>query len=157
LPPVALPPEGKGGGADLNPDLGFFHALDYGKPAMALDLEEEFRPIIVDSLVLTAVNRQAIRLQDFAAGRPVDEDDAAHKARPNPSQPASGKPRPAIFMQEAARKRFIALYETRLNEQIIYPSQGEKTTYRRILELQAYQMARVILGETAQYVPFTVR
>ena len=60
-------------------------------------------------------------------------------------------------MKEAARKRFITLYETRLNEQIIYPPQGEITTYRRILELQAYQMARVILGETAQYVPFTVK
>jgi CRISPR/Cas system-associated endoribonuclease Cas2 len=45
--------------------------------------------------------------------------------------------RPAIFMQQATRKRFIAIYETRLNEQIIYPPQGEKTTYRRILELLA--------------------
>lgn len=139
----------------LDPDIGFFHAVDYNKPAMALDLEEEFRPIIVDSIVLTAVNRRILGLRDFEVGQSrkiqdEDEDDSAPKVSD------ARNPRP-IYLTESARKRFISLYEARVNEQIVYPTSGEQTSYRRIFELQAYAMARVILGENPHYVPFTVR
>ena len=134
--------------AGLDPDLGFFHSVDYGKPAMALDLEEEFRPVIVDSIVLAAINRPLLALKDFEAGRSEEveneADEGDHKIRP-------------IYLKEEARKKFIALYEARLNEQVFYPALGEQTTYRRILELQAYQMAQAILGETGGYTPFTIR
>lgn len=133
--------------AGLDPDLGFFHAIDYGKPSMALDLEEEFRPIVVDSIVLTAVNRPLLGLGDFEAGWPREQAN-----RENGSQPQI-----PVLLHNDARRRFIALYETRINEQIFYPPSGEKTTYRRIFELQAYQMARVILGEEPGYSPLMVR
>ena len=130
----------------LDPDLGFFHAIDYGKPSMALDLEEEFRPIIIDSIVLTAVNHSLFGLSDFAV--PTRDERAGNEG--------SQKARP-IHLSDEARKRFINLYETRLGEQIHYPPQGETTSYRRILELQAYQMARLILAEIPHYQPLTVR
>lgn len=138
--------------AGLDPDLGFFHAVDYGKPAMALDLEEEFRSVIVDSIVLTAINRPLFGLKDFEfmsakhnndRKRPVRED-RKHQSRP-------------VHLKEAARKRFISLYEMRLNEQSHYPPSGERTTYRRILTLQAYQMAKVILKDLDRYEPVSVR
>lgn len=136
--------------AGLDPYLGSFHAIDYGKPAMALDLEEEFRPIIVDSIVLTVTNRSIFHLQDFEIGNAREKPPQQDRAeRPVPPRP--------IFMKEEARKRFVTFYETRLNEQIFYPPLSEQTTYRRILELQAYQMAQVILGQAGHYVPFTVR
>lgn len=129
--------------AGLDPDLGFFHAVDYNKPSMALDLEEEFRPIIVDSIVMAAINRPLFSLQDFEQGR----------ARPN----AADGSRLPVLLKDEARKRFIALYETRINEQIFYPLAGETTTYRRIFELQAYQVARLILKEISEYQPLMVR
>lgn len=129
--------------AGLDPDLGCFHAVDYNKPSMALDLEEEFRPIIVDSIVMAAVNRPLFGLQDFQQGHP----------RPN----ATESTRLPVLLKDEARKRFIALYETRINEQIFYPPSGETTSFRRIFELQAYQMARLILGQIPDYVPLMVR
>ena len=132
--------------AGLDPDLGFFHAIDYGKPAMALDLEEEFRPVIVDSIVLAAVNRPLFGLKDFEVRNPNGSAARGEEQKVRP-----------IYMKEAARKRFIALYEARINEQIYYPLTGEQTTYRRIFQLQAYQIARAILGEADRYEPVMVR
>jgi CRISPR-associated protein Cas1 len=149
--------------AGLDPALGFFHAIDYNKPALALDLEEEFRPIVVDSIVLAAINRPILGWQDFEVGQLPQHDDeeenpllrsvAPRKMTPPSDQPAL---RP-IYLKEMARKKFIDMYETRLNEQIFYPASGEQTSYRRIFELQAYAMARIVLGEASHYTPFMVR
>lgn len=133
--------------AGLDPDLGFFHSIDYGKPSMALDLEEEFRPIIVDSIVLMAVNRPLFGLQDFEIGQPRKQADSN----------GEDQPRSPILLSDGARTRFIGLYETRINEQIYYPPLSETTSYRRIFELQAYQIARVILGEAQEYIPLVVK
>lgn len=138
--------------AGLDPDLGFFHAIDYGKPAMALDLEEEFRPLIVDSIVLAAANRPIFGLRDFEAGRSRKTGEADDEEREG-----TGKPVRPILMKEEARRKFISLYEARINEQVYYSPTGEQTTYRRIFGLQAYRMAQAILGEVPGYQPFTVR
>lgn len=157
--------------AGLDPDLGFFHAVDFGKPAMALDLEEEFRPIIVDSIVLTAVNRPLFGLRDFERGRPSPRPSPEKRGSLPLSSPTSfpgeeGNARSAreereqvypVLLREEARNRFLALYETRVNENIFYPLTGETTTYKRIFQLQAYQMAQVILGEKNGYEPLMVR
>jgi CRISPR-associated protein Cas1 len=137
--------------AGLDPDLGFFHAVDFGKPSMALDLEEEFRPIIADSLVLAVINRPLLSLSDFEEGVP-------HRGAEEDDEPAAPPPnaRP-IYLTEAARNRYLALFETRLNEMVYYPGLGEQTTYRRVLEQQAYAMARTVMGETSRYQPFIVR
>lgn len=115
--------------------------------------------------MLTAANRPLFGLRDFEVGQPYrrnEDDDEANPHPMLPSQACNGKEnggegvRP-IYLKEAARNRFISLYETRINEQIIYPATGEHTSYRRIFELQAYLMARVILGEADRYKPFMVR
>ena len=154
--------------------MGFFHAVDYNRPSMALDLEEEFRPVIVDSIVLMALNRPFFNLRDFEVHRPQERDDeeedpgspplpesqkmlAAGRMPAQPPSPgARNSPHP-IYLKETARKRFIQLYESRVNEQVFYPPAGEQTSYRRVFELQAYAMARAILGETERYVAFTIR
>jgi CRISPR-associated protein Cas1 len=151
--------------------------IDYNKPAMALDLEEQFRPVIVDSIVLSAINRPIFNLHDFEGGKPF------HKAKENisnkssqqrsamnsnlvltekqgilPGNKASNNNESCpIYLTAAARKRFIDLYETRVNEQVTYSQNEERTSYRRIFELQAYAMARMILGETESYLPFVIR
>lgn len=133
--------------AGLDPDLGFFHAIDYGKPSMALDLEEEFRPLIVDSIILYCINQPIFGLSDFETGPSIQDSEGEDQQAPV---------RP-VLLKQVARKRFISLYETRLNEQVFYQPSGEQTSYRRVLELQAYQMARMILGELETYQPLLIR
>lgn len=133
----------------LDPSLGFFHVIDYGRPSMALDLMEEFRPVIVDSLVLKAVNSGSVRPADFTGAPQPDEEDE------RPAQIAA--PAAGIWMTEPARRRFIEWYETRVNEQAVYALTNERIAYRRIFQLQAQQIARLILGEIQHYSPLTVR
>jgi CRISPR-associated protein Cas1 len=169
--------------AGLDPDLGFFHTIDYNKPSMALDLEEEFRPILADSIVLLAANRPLLGLADFeqaAAARPPANPERpaedglllaaqaavqALTARPSAGQsqspagqpPAAGAAVRPVHLKDAARRRFISLFEARLDEAVVHPPSGERTSYRRVIELQAYHMAQFILGQAAAYQPFTVR
>lgn len=133
----------------LDPSLGFFHVIDYGRPSMALDLMEEFRPVIVDSIVLKAVNSGFIQPSDFE-GAP--EPDADEEDQPGPQNSKQG-----TWMKEGARKRFIEMYENRVNEQAVYALTSERMAYRRIFQLQAQQMARLILGEIHNYSPVTIR
>jgi len=116
----------------LDPYLGFFHTVQYGRPSLALDLMEEFRPLIVDPIVLDLINRAGIGAQDFKRG--------------------SEGERPIVLSEEAV-KRVIQAYEERATAKTRYPPTGEETTSRRCFELQTRQMARVIKGEAAAYHP----
>lgn len=102
--------EWKDGG--LDPYIGFFHQLKYGKPCLALDLMEEFRPIIADSVVITLINNRRIKIDDF-------------------TQSHGG-----WYLKEHRRKVFYAAYETRKNEAITHPLFKYKLTFRRAMELQ---------------------
>lgn len=116
----------------LDPYLGFFHVIDYGRPSLALDLEEEFRPLIVDRLVLDLINGQKL--------------EARHFTRP----PGRKK---AVYLSDEGRPIFIAAYESLVNSAVVYPPTGKQNTYRRCFELQARQMARIVLGKAKKYRP----
>jgi CRISPR-associated protein Cas1 len=118
----------------LDPYLGFFHTVQYGRPSLALDLMEQFRPLVVDPLAVDLIARDEIGPQDFARG--------AEKARP-------------VLLKEEAVKRVIQRYEERITSLVRYPLTGEQATYRRCIELQTRQLARVVKGEAAAYVPMT--
>jgi CRISPR-associated protein Cas1 len=119
----------------LDPYLGLMHSTEYGRPSLALDLIEEFRHIVVDSVVLRACNQGLIAPANFA-----EQDD----------------PRRPILLDDEGRKRFLREWETRLNVEFTHPLTGERTTYRRCFEIQAREMARALRrGEI--YRPFTVR
>ena len=135
----------------LDPYLGFFHVIDYGRPSMALDLMEEFRPIVADSIVLEAVNRPYVALQDFEA---VDLSEAEEE------RPADQEPRgstQAIYLAKAGREKLIQLYEARVTENTFATPEGDKISYRTVFQYQAQKMARFVLGEAQQYEAFTVR
>ncbi len=102
----------------FDPYLGFFHRPRYGRPALALDLAEEFRPIIADSVVLNLINTGEIRPNHFV--KHVD----------------------SVALTESGRKAVIAAYERRMEESIRHPLFGYRITYRRIFEVQARILAR---------------
>ena len=119
----------------LDPYLGFLHADSYNRPSLALDLVEEFRAIVVDSVVLRCLNSGLISPDDFE-----EQDDAK---RP-------------VLLKEKGKGRFIQEYEARLALKFTHPARGEKVTYRRCFELQAREIARIIQSD-GLYRPFKVR
>ncbi len=135
----------------LDPYLGFFHVIDYGRPSMALDLMEEFRPIVGDSIVLEAVNRPYVSLADFEVVDLTEKE----SERDEMTEPRSAVQ--AVYLAGSGREKIIALYENRVNDESMFTYQDQQVSYRHIFQLQAQAMARLILGEVSEYVPFTVR
>ena len=117
----------------LDPYLGFYHQPRYGRPALALDLMEEFRPLICDSAVLMAINNGEVRVTDFISRMG------------------------SVALTTDGRRRFIETYERRMNQDITHPVFGYQVSYRRILEVQARLFGRYLGGEIPDYPPFTTR
>ncbi|MGH7233769.1 MAG: CRISPR-associated endonuclease Cas4g/Cas1g [Nitrospiraceae bacterium] len=117
----------------LDPYLGFYHQPRYGRPALALDLMEEFRPLIADSVVLTAVNNGEVRPTDWIVRMG------------------------AVALTPEGRRRFIETYERRMGQEISHPVFGYQISYRRVLEVQARLLGRYLLGEIPEYPSFTTR
>jgi CRISPR-associated protein Cas1 len=113
--------------------VGFLHSSFYGRPSLALDLIEEFRPIIVDSAVLTLLNNRMLTPDDFVVELG------------------------AYRLKDEQRKVFFTKFEERLNEEITHPIFGYKVTYRRCIELQARLIAKFLTGEIDEYPPFIVK
>jgi CRISP-associated protein Cas1 len=119
--------------AGLDPLLGFYHRPRFGRPGLALDLMEEFRPIIADSVVLSSISNQIVTPSDFTM-----------LAK-------------ACSIKEHARKRFIETYERRMDQTVTHPVFGYTVSYRRVLEVQARLLSRVLMGEVQHYPAFQTR
>ncbi|MGQ0619690.1 MAG: CRISPR-associated endonuclease Cas4g/Cas1g [Panacagrimonas sp.] len=117
----------------FDPYRGFYHQPRYGRPALALDMMEPFRPLIADSCVIQAINNGEVRPTDFVGG----------PGRTN--------------LAEAGRKRFIGTFERRMSHEVTHPLFGYKLSYRRLLEMQARLLGRFLLGEIAENPNFTTR
>jgi len=113
--------------------IGYLHSSVYGRPALALDLMEEFRPIIVDSVVLTLLNNRMLSKDDFYVEL------GAYRLKNEP------------------RKTFLTRFEERLNEEVTHPIFSYKVKYRRCIELQARLLAKCLTGEINEYPPFITR
>lgn len=120
----------------LDPFLGFLHSTQYSKPSLALDMMEEFRPLIVDSIVLRAINSRILSEQDFE--RAPDREGM-------------------MRLKQGGLKTYLGLYEERVQTEISDPLTRTKVTYRRLFDLQARQMARVMTGKQNEYNPFMVK
>lgn len=117
----------------FDPFIGYYHQPRFGRPALALDLMEPFRPLVADSAVLTAINTRMVGPDDFI--RAGD----------------------AVALTPAGRKGFIRAYEQRIDTLVTHPLFGYRVTYRRVFEIQARLLARVISGEILRYPGFETR
>jgi len=117
----------------LDPYLGFYHQPRYGRPALALDLMEEFRPLIADSVAISVINNGEIRPGDFVT--------------------RAG----SVALRAEGRKRLLAAYERRLDTEVRHPRFGYAISYRRVFEVQARLLARFLSGEIPGYEPFCTR
>ncbi len=117
----------------FDPYCGFYHQPRYGRPALALDLMEAYRPLIADSVVIQTINNGEIRPSDFIA--------------------AAG----SVALTPDGRKRFLAAFERRLSHEITHPLFGYAVSYRRLMELQARLLGRYLLGDIPEYPEFRTR
>jgi len=117
----------------LDPFLGFMHQPRYGRPALALDLMEEFRPLIADSVTISLINRAELGPEDFIRS-------------------TNG-----TFLTERGRKPFWEAWFRRLDAEVSHPEFSYKMAYRRMLEVQARQLWRFVRGEASAYHGFVTR
>ncbi len=117
----------------FDPFVGFYHQPRFGRPALALDLMEGFRPLIADSAVLTAINTRMVVADDFL--RAGD----------------------AVGLTKRGRTAFIRAYEQRMDQLVTHPVFGYRISYRRVLEVQARLLARYVTGEIPKYPGFETR
>jgi CRISPR-associated protein Cas1 len=119
--------------AGLDPYVGVYHRAGFGRPALALDLAEEFRPLIGDSTVMMAINNGEIGESDFISR-------------------AGG-----VSLTDKGRRKAIAAYERRMTSELTHPLFRYKASYRRSLEIQARLLAAVLTGDVPSYRPLTTR
>jgi CRISPR-associated protein Cas1 len=117
----------------FDPLLGFYHRPRYGRPSLALDLAEEFRPLVADSTVLMLINNGEVSAESFI-------------------QRAG-----AVALTDAGRRSVIAAFERRMETLVTHPLFGYRISYRRIFEVQARLLGRVLLGEISEYPNFCTR
>lgn len=118
----------------LDPQFGFLHALRPGRPALALDLVEEFRAILADRLALTLVNRGQIKAEDFR----VTEGGA-------------------VLMNDATRRTVSIAWQERKQETLMHPLLDAEVPFGLLPQIQARLLARTLRGETEGYLPFIAR
>ncbi len=134
----------------LDPYLGCLHAVDYGRPSLALDLMEEFRPVLVDSLVMHMINRKEIRLTDFYY--PEEKEPAAYDFA-EAETPKEGYP---VLLTHQGMRKFITRFERKLNGRVMYVPTGKRLTYRDVCLEQVRLCARCIQGN-GEYVPYPMK
>lgn len=118
----------------LDPYDGIFHADVYGRPALALDLVEEFRSLIVDSLLITLTKKRILTISDLVT-----------------------EPNGATYLKPHALKKFLSQYNARLQSEVIHPKAQRAITYQKCFEVQARQLRYVIEGKAESYQPFLTR
>jgi CRISPR-associated endonuclease Cas1/CRISPR-associated protein Cas4 len=117
----------------FDPYRGYYHQPRYGRPALALDMMEPFRPLIADSSVLQAINNGEVKPTDFIS--------------------AAG----SVALNSNGRKRFIATIERRLSQEVTHPLFGYRVSYRRLFHIQARLLGRHLMGEIPDYPNFVTR
>lgn len=119
----------------FDPYLGYLHTQRYGRPSLALDLMEEFRPLVVDSMVLSAINRKTLTPDDFS------------------DEPVSH----AVSLTDEGRRKFLRLYEQKKQSRFKHPVMGRQCTYQEAFEIQTRLLAKYLMGETEQYPPLVLK
>jgi len=120
--------------AGLDPSVGFLHVDRPGRPGLALDLMEEFRPLIADRVALALVNRQQVKADGFTV------------------RDGGG-----VEMSEPTRRTVIAEYQKRKRDEVVHPTLEQKCPVGRLWFLQARILARVLRGDLPAYVPCVLK
>ena len=118
-------------GVGLDPQFGYLHVLRPGRPALALDLQEEFRAPLADRLALTLINREQISASDF------DERTGG-----------------AVTLNSEGRRAVLTAWQKRKQEELQHPLLEQQTNIGLLPHLQARLLARYLRGDVSDYIPY---
>lgn len=139
----------------LDPYLGFLHQPRQGLPALVLDLVEEFRPVLVDSLILRLFNRSQLQAGDFHHPKAAElAEQIFYEGETPDAQPDL---RPPVYLNETGRRIFFQGWYDRLRQSVMYAPQQRQLTYADVIRMQAYHLARVLMQEEERYLPYVQR
>jgi len=148
----------------FDPYLGCLHAVDYGRPSLALDLIEEWRPIIIDTLVLSVFNLRVLTVEDFTVGKDIEDlednttSDPLEEMESEPQQTSPLNPNELpVKLTDAGFRKFITQFERKMAEKIIHPLNGQQLSYRDCIREQVRYFARYIRGEEENYQPLLLK
>ena len=118
--------------SQLNPTISFLHEPGVRRYSLCLDVSEVFKPILVDLLLFRLCNRRELRSQHFDF---IDD---------------------ACFLAESGRKVFVRAWEERLQQTIQHRKLNKKISYRHLVRLECYKIAKHLLGMESEYQPFKI-
>ena len=118
--------------SQLNPTISFLHEPGFRRYSLALDVSEIFKPILVDRLIFKLCNRRELRAQHFDF---IDD---------------------ACFLSESGRKVFVRAWEERLSQTISHRSLNREVSYRHLIRLECYKIAKYLIGMDEKYEPFKI-
>lgn len=144
---------------DLDPYVGYLHALNYGKRALVFDLMEEYRTPIADTLTAAMFNLGILEPDDFQ--KCVFSSDNPNYPLDTSTEDQNGTPVlenvTAVLLTQKGLKKVIQQFEKRMNDQVYYPPLSKVVTYKRVIREQVKHFKRVILGEEADYQPISIK
>ena len=136
----------------LSPNVGNLHTLRQGHSALCSDFIEEFRSPIVDSIVISAISKKILSLDDF-----FYEDFAAEDDLEDSAEIVKDVPKRRCLLTDQARRKFIQQFEQRINVQIQHKAANLRTSWRGCIDLQIGHYIKVLRGEAEHYLPFEYR
>jgi len=150
----------------FDPYFGSLHSVDYGRPSLALDLMEEWRAMIVDTLVMSVFNLKALTPSDFEERTPVSKELTSSEAIGSKITPdeesaeASGSEderKTAVLLTDAGFRKFITQYERKMGQKVQYHLTGDQLSYRDCIREQVRHFARYLKGEEPEYKPMPLK
>ena len=117
----------------LNPTISFLHEPGTRRYSLALDLAEIFKPILIDRTIFRVLNKREIKAQHFE------------------------RKMKACFLKDSGRKIFIKIFEERLRETIQHPNLGRKVSYKHLVKLECYKIAKYVLKMEPIYTPYKMK
>ncbi|RLB06326.1 MAG: CRISPR-associated endonuclease Cas1 [Deltaproteobacteria bacterium] len=147
----------------FDPYLGTLHAVEYGRPSLVLDLMEEWRPLVVDTLVLSVFNLKTLTLSDFKKGVDVDESEETRENGDSLDEKSavtdelSREPALPVRLTDDGFRKFIVQFERKMNQKIRHRLTGQQLSYRDCIREQVRHFARVVRGEEKAYRPMVMR
>lgn len=145
----------------FDPYLGCLHTLEYGRPSLALDLMEEWRPVIVDALVLSVFNLKALGLNDFVQAE-LQQEDLEEDGDPLVGEEGAGEEAERrqvlpVKLTDGGFRKFLAQFERKMAQKVRFHLSGQQLSYRDCIREQVRHFARYVRGEEEPYQPMFSR
>ena len=137
----------------LDPYFGALHTVEYGKPSLVLDLMEEWRPVLIDTLILSLFNMNVITNADFTVLSPSPDGERLEDETLEKDILDKDKPSTLLRLTKDGLRKFIAQYERKIRQKIKYHLTGKSLSYRDCIREQIRHFARYLKGEDPEYKP----